>query len=124
MHFAGVEIKQAGRHHDFGLRFGERFAFLHRGNGGDLIDALTQQSRRFAEHATAISCTARTPQTIAARGRVQRSIQIVGGGERQLAQGPAGRRIDQPVRRAAGGAQALAVDVELQIGGVLVCHRR
>ena len=54
MHFAGVEIEQVGRHHDFGLGFRQRLAFLHRSDGRDPIDALAQQLSRTREHAAAI----------------------------------------------------------------------
>src|SRR5690606_33960133 len=46
----GVEVEQADVHHHFDAAFGERLAFLHRGDAGNLFLPLDHQPRRALKH--------------------------------------------------------------------------
>jgi hypothetical protein len=118
----GVEIEQAGGHQQLTLRFPQRLAFLHGGNGGYPLDPLAQQARGAGKYIAALVCGLAAPNAKAPCRRVQGAIQIGGCGERELAERLTRRRVDDRVRRSAARPDSFTIDVERQVCVVAPSH--
>ena len=107
---AGVEVEQADDHHHFEAGFGERLALLHRGDAGEIVGALDQQTGSALQHGGALLRRGLAPDAEALGRDFERAVEIGRLGQRQRADRLAGDRVHDIERPPAAAGDLLAVD--------------
>ena len=115
-----MELEQGGGKGDLALGLDQRFALFERRDLRQMLGPLTQDRGGAVEHLRALRRVDLAPRLEPAIGGIERTVEIVGGRERQRGLRLAGRGIEHVVRVTPGAVQPFASDIKAEarvVGG-------